>query len=384
MSGLDHLSMELILLILKQVDQRDLYACALVSRQWYAVANPLLWRSLMVKNVASFTNIHTTLTESNHAFLQHHIQSINFGCTLSTPAFEASIRYAGYPRFVLARQAPHVTNNRLRPLLQRCQNLSFFGLGWSPITQSSMITLGQHCRQLRSLHLQNCRGLGCAIFPALAACRLLEEITVIGCRLDGMRFPRTAEATANVLVGFDRLTRLKLDDPPNDFSQCLLGPLTSTSDADSADDDTDDDMPTIVTWPRLVHLWLNRCEDIGDMYTIAFVRTHPHLQSLYVYGGRLTDATLRTMMNCLPGIVDVGLVGNFDITHRGVRRLVQNCPALIWVQLFGCDIATCHFPEAGPSCLDEDLFYHQGIMQIRKENEFLVLLIFLWIGTRSF
>ncbi|CAO3601176.1 unnamed protein product [Absidia cylindrospora] len=49
-------------------------------------------------------------------------------------------------------------------------------------------------------------------------------------------------------------------------------------------------------------------------------------------------------MTYLPGIVDVGFVGNHGMTHRVIRQLVY----------------TTDFPEAGEDCCDVDRLYEYG------------------------
>ncbi|CAO3588940.1 unnamed protein product [Absidia cylindrospora] len=191
----------------------------------------------------------------------------------------------------------------------------------------TMDALGQHCHQLTEIILNGCTGLGPDTFSALTRCPLQHL---------AMYYLGPGLATAKPVMdftlagNFDELTHLTLYDDQDDNNNFIHRLLSSAK-----------------AWPRMTSLTISSYRPHGHVPgLVPFLQSHPGTKNLDLKNGRYDDALLNAIADTVPQLTHVILARSENITHRSVRRLVQQCPVLRSVTLTGCQISAASFPEA--------------------------------------
>ncbi|ORZ07188.1 hypothetical protein BCR42DRAFT_154870 [Absidia repens] len=368
MTSLGSLPLELIPLIIKQVhDQRDLYACALISKLFYATASPILWQSLTIPNKASLTTINNTLRTNKpppppppslcHAFLGHNIRHVDFCFPLTRAEFLAfiqhTVRLESLGINLALIQPDRTITKHLEHHFSHLRTLHLKNCNMSP---HMCHMLRQHCLQLGELSLVDCTGLSPRLVGAWMACPSLKCITVEGGNMDleeDNHTPPRGSVVAAAAEDSQQMQRSPLDVSHEEKQQqqqqqqhsldrlSLIAPRISFLDLVL----TMDNMDPI--WSQLTCLHLATCHNVNEAMLWAFFQSHGRLTSIVFEGYSITDTSLHAMGMFLSTCLEkVHLIKCGRITHHGVRRLVQCCLKMTRFQLDQCGILASRFPEA--------------------------------------
>ncbi|CAO3601184.1 unnamed protein product [Absidia cylindrospora] len=176
---MDAIPAEIILAIVRGVDEKDLHALTLVNRHFYTVANPLLWQSVDIHSKPKCIQLLQAMQLSKGDLFQH-IRSLTFS-TLITDALLLMHVQQLPPSFqeLDMSYAEHITHEGLQHLPRQCPQLTSLGLGYASIIDPSLVLLGEHCSQLEHIYFSNCEALSPNLFAALAGCPL-ETIHILG------------------------------------------------------------------------------------------------------------------------------------------------------------------------------------------------------------
>ncbi|ORZ11419.1 hypothetical protein BCR42DRAFT_421101, partial [Absidia repens] len=347
MTTVNHLPGELVSLILQNIlCQRDLYYCALVNNAFYTETRRLLWRSPNLSLYHAATHFFDSLATASLS-VGHHIRTI----MLEDDDFECSdehllllMKKASLLEHLHIGDGYLIKDTSFQYLPFYCRHLTTLFLFNSAITQRSFDSLGRHCHQLRRLALIACKGVPGNLFLALKDCPL-EEIKLDN--FDDDAIWNALETGIVDLTRFHRLTCLVIKESPIRFiRQLLLTATTTTTTAAAAAAATLVDNP-LVAWPQLSHLVLDGCAALGDNDgLVGFFNTHPQLTSISLSSATITDHVLDGIAASLPKVSYVNVSYNYYLSHHGVRRLVEHCPALTKIDLVNCGLCWYNFPEA--------------------------------------
>ncbi|ORZ11172.1 hypothetical protein BCR42DRAFT_421705 [Absidia repens] len=350
MNNFGSLPFEILSLILKQVDQQDIYTCAFVNQHCHRAAIPLLWRTLSVPDAETadiITDLFESSSSSSPTLLGHHVRHLDF-------------RFFAVTDRLLLRWMPHlpqvttltifsggaITDTSFQHLPRHCPRLQYLCLRYSLITQLSFRALGQHCLQLRVLHLHECSGVDNTTLSKDALQRCPLENIALGAN-DPLHLSNVT--TMIGLTSYDLLTNLSLTYVSTPVVKQLLLMTTTTN----------NDCTTSV-WPHLTYLTVSSCADLGSDDTLSwFLQRHPTLRYVSLVRVDLTDLTLDAIAASLHHVTRVNISRNQGITHHGIRRMVHQCRALTSVSLYGCAQTEVDFPEVEPECIEPAIFHRQ-------------------------
>ncbi|CAO3601130.1 unnamed protein product [Absidia cylindrospora] len=222
---MNNLPAEIALAIVRTADKKDLHAVALINHQFYTVTNPLLWRSLDITNEPKFIKLLQGTLLSQHNLL-HYVQRLDISCsTLTNMTLLSFIPLLPPLLQELDFSGDLITDASFSYLPRQCPHLTSLRLAFTPITHQSMVSVGQHCTQLRVLDLFDCESLSPNLFAALAACPL-EQMYIYGNPVVDIVDDVTAQKVAqDVVAHFPRLTELALAQIGTDFSYHLFAAM---------------------------------------------------------------------------------------------------------------------------------------------------------------
>ncbi|CAO3601107.1 unnamed protein product [Absidia cylindrospora] len=332
---------ELISAIVKNADQHDLHALTLVNWQFYTVTNPLLWRSVQIRNEGQFTKLLQGRVQSRHDLLQY-VRTLFIGYPLTDITLLLLIPLLSplLEELTLA-DATHISDESFIALPRQCPHLRTLALTLAAITNKSLVSLAEHCRQLRRIDLDGCNSLHANLFVILSACPL-EDMYVNLDHVDGMANNRSRRCIALALIiGFPLLTSLYLEEVDPYFPCYLLDTIVRY------DDDSDGRFPLPPVWPNLTDFYLYGTRGVEDSHMIHFTKTHPHINNLALPDNDFSDDTLLAVVECLPGLTQLDLSAS-ELTLRGVRGILKLCPLLLWFNLFDTPLERSDFPELEP------------------------------------
>ncbi|ORZ07178.1 hypothetical protein BCR42DRAFT_426466 [Absidia repens] len=365
MNHLGQLPSEIISLILQHVsEQQDLYTCTLVSHQFYAETNPLLWRSPRIRNdtaVQQFMNTITTTTTTSpcrHGEVRH-LELVDW--IWSDTQLMTLLEHIGYTLASLALyNTTHITDASMQHGARYCPSLQRLDLKKCPhVTHHTLHAFGHHCRSLRQLLLIDCPCLGAETFTftttttAATEGGLHLETLALGVPFSGLR---TKQALTHLTQGTPQLTHLTLTASPQYFIDRLLS--------------------FTLAWPHLVALTIqgykasspfsslkhhHRPAKGGGSALISFLQCHPALQVLQLEKGDFSDTTLDAIAALDPpaGMTRVNVSDNHGmISEHGVRHFVKHCPRLRSLAMAGCGIKANAFPEAATTTTTDTTTTH--------------------------
>ncbi|CAO3601131.1 unnamed protein product [Absidia cylindrospora] len=225
-----------------------------------------------------------------------------------------------------------ITHASFNYLPQRCPHLKSLTLNNTSISYRSLLSVGQHCHQLRSLSLLYCENLPPNVFAAFAGCPLetvhLDRFdTINDDEHDNDHNTRSLQTmTHDLVVGFPLLTSLTMD---RFDGRAFVATM-------------DDATPR---WPNLTRFVVENTSKTKNRDVMAFIQAHPHLKDLEFIDNRFSNKVLRVIADCLPGLTRLNLAGGEGFTHLGVRRIVEQCPLLVSLDLSQTYVEAMSFPE---------------------------------------
>ncbi|CAO3588356.1 unnamed protein product [Absidia cylindrospora] len=296
-----HVSTELVSFIIQCVDQRDLYACALINRACHVITTPCLWRTLHDKNIGTF----------DYTTLGHHVRHGQF-YDLDNTTFLLIMQHCPRLQTLHVDSARYIKDTSLQQLPRHCPQLTSLHLCRTPITHLTIKALRLHCPHLGHLDLDKCTNLDWDVLPTLAGC---PHLTTLSIHAHDASTNQTTTMT-NALHSMHQLRGLTLIGMPVALTHRLV---------------------TRACWPRLTHLCLDPCHTLTDTDVIRFLQTHRTLVSLeFRRNGWLGDATLEAIGLYLPDLEVLGLsYGRPHMTVLAMRRLVCQCRSLQRVYFAG-------------------------------------------------
>ncbi|ORZ04233.1 hypothetical protein BCR42DRAFT_497074 [Absidia repens] len=333
MSSLNHLPLEILSLIGKHLQPWDLYECSLVNKRFYTATNPLLWRTLELFDAETLQKVITSLVDARDSLGRHVRDLVTYCDGFNDNDFLLLIKHLPHLVSFTSEAADNLTDNSLHRLAHYCPNLTTLYLRLSPVSLPSIISLSQHCHQLRDVCLDACPNISSSdFFSALAhGAMTLERLQVDVSQMLDLREPRIADKAVLDLAVLDRLTELCLWYAPNAFSERIIT-LTTT-----------DHIP----WPHLKDIDLSESSytHLTDRQFVAFIQSHPDLTSIALNSSLLTNTSLHAIAIYLPSVSSITLLSCRHFTHLAVRRLIRNCPRLTSFFLSEGCLWIEHFPE---------------------------------------
>ncbi|ORZ07322.1 hypothetical protein BCR42DRAFT_495912 [Absidia repens] len=285
-------------------EQNELYTFTLVNKQFYSVANHLLWQ----KPVLKVGRRHMLrLLDCLAAAKQPMGQYIRRLVLKNTTCDDTQL-------LLLMTHISHLETLSI-------ENVDFTDK-FSPITSRSLERLPRHCPRLSTLQLINIQTSIDTSRAIVHYCHHLTELT--------MNCGYALMTSANI---FQRNIK-KMDS-------------------------------TMVLWPHLRKLRLEDAIDIDSPTFVYFIETHPHLQLIHLEDALLMDASLDAMTVFLPNLRQLFLGDASEISSGGVRRLIQKCQELVLVQLRQCQFVISDLLETHDDDGDDLYLNENDITKIR-------------------
>ncbi|ORZ11610.1 hypothetical protein BCR42DRAFT_440640 [Absidia repens] len=280
---------ELVSLIVRDCfEQQDLCALSLVNKQFYAIANPLLWYAPKIQDGITVEN---SLPPLPSASRQREELNINR---------DASIKYDSF-----------------RHLPCHCPNLTSVELDCGSISSTAYTELGQHCLHLRQLTLNSIDYLYSFSLGSLVSCPL-QKLTL---NFQLYRKDRNEDHIVRDIRQLTLLTHLKINNC-NDRAGKLLIQQKSN-------------IPP--PWPRLTLLHIHSCHDTSDSDLIPFVNSHPLLTELrLMMVSSITDNSLLAIGSTLSYLTTLYLHHSQYISEDGIFKLIGKCRQLTSLTLDYC------------------------------------------------
>ncbi|ORZ07152.1 hypothetical protein BCR42DRAFT_426438 [Absidia repens] len=360
---MNDLPVEIILDIARNVSHRDLHALTLVNRQFNTVTNPLLWQSVAISNEDQLMQLIQCRFLSHHDQLQY-VRSLIIEFELTDVAFLLLIpRLPPSLDSLFFVDATHITDASFKYLPPQCPHLTNLGLRLASIGHESMVSVGQHCHQLRQLELCDCETLSPYLFAALSGCPL-EDISMTGFvsgDIEDDDFEDNLKddlkiLTHDLVVGFPFLTSLTMDGfDAREYFAAVTAAATPTTLRHSAGH-----VDVHPPWPNLMRFRVDQIWYMDDDSAMAFIRMHPHLQDLTLpCNYHFSSDVLQVIADTLTGLIALDLSGSDQLTPHGVRRIIQQCPLLTFINLLGTNLRRTDFPELTQLTYHGSDFMHQ-------------------------
>ncbi|CAO3601193.1 unnamed protein product [Absidia cylindrospora] len=342
---------EITLAIARTADEKDLHALTLVNRHFYTVANPMLWRDVEIRNERQYIQLLQGSALSKGGLFQH-LRRLTIDIQITDALFLTLLQLLPPVLENLElTSAKHITDESLEHLPSQCPQLTSLYIHHGAFTNVTMVSVGQHCHRLRRLYLEECYHVSPHLLTALIACPL-EEID-IDVDFNGTTWDdETARQFARDVATFSRLEVLSLSHIDQVMSRHLL------------------DRKGVLLWPRLTKCYLRGYNDMEDEDVIRFIKTHPQLKKLELFGNDFSDTVLYAIADTLPHLTYLDLSASRNFTHHGVRRIVLKCPLLTNFVLDATQLKRSDFPELGP--------YSNEYLAISDDLEWATQLGDLW------
>lgn len=170
---------EILIVIFKSMNAKDLYHCSTVSRRWNQLATPILWKSpVPIRPILSCLSTFATIDKKHNVLHQHQKSHFSPGFPIHLTKYGHAIKSID-----LSRIAPHVTDCTIRYIVRSCPQLTSLNLSdCRLVTDEALAWLSRSSITLQVLILQNCRQLTDAGLNYLAnTCHNLEALHLDGC-----------------------------------------------------------------------------------------------------------------------------------------------------------------------------------------------------------
>ncbi|ORZ11603.1 hypothetical protein BCR42DRAFT_494096, partial [Absidia repens] len=350
---------EIVIQIVDYISQRkDLKTCTLVNKQFYAIAIRFLWRSPRFKSKAFVKSFVDYLTNSQKQQQQdlpavgRHIKTLSLEYRFWTDSSVLRLlpQVPNLEDLSLCSRKDRVSLRPLQSIPRHCPHLTSLFISGRRISESVIIALGQHCRQLGQLSLIFCDGIPPNTLELLASCPL-ESLTI-------SFVPFGDHSNQHQLVvdlaryHRHQLTHLDLLYHSNFMVEALFTTCynyQTVAEGDDNDNDNDNGntssnypatiTPPIMHWPRLTKLHLQNCQNVDDSIFIPFIKSNPQLQNLDFTKLNITDTALDVMATSLPLLIHLSLKDCDHISGAGARRFIVNSSdCLLVVRLSNCPL----------------------------------------------
>ncbi|ORZ06516.1 hypothetical protein BCR42DRAFT_427274 [Absidia repens] len=309
---------ELVTLIVSHcLEQRDLWALSLVSKQFYTIANPLLWCAPKIQHsVALDKFLYSVATfQPPMGFI---IRKMNFSCPQWNDVhFSLLIPHLRHLEELNINGSVLNVKESFRHLPRHCPNLTSVDLECSTISSAAYTELGLHCHHLCQLTLRFVPYLSSDSLKFLLNCPL-QKLTFI---FNYCHEQKKCEDMMRGLWQFTLLTHLVMKN-----MNALHGRLVMQQNSEIHP-----------PWPRLSLLHIDSCDKITDSDLTSFANSHPHLMELRL--GRadlITDSSLFAIASALPCLTTLYLNCNTTISENGILKLIEKCLQLTSLTLMHC------------------------------------------------
>ncbi|CAO3593636.1 unnamed protein product [Absidia cylindrospora] len=368
---LEQLPTEILASIINHVAPSDLYACALVNKNFHVATTPRLWRTIKALRHTHEPRIFTMITEPPYSF-ERYIRHVDFsdfltwtdatflllmqhlglleelvlsnGWRITDASFQQLSHYCPHlTSLSLSRAGRMITDVSFQSLFIHCHNLRSFSLeGASQITHRSMTTMAQHCHQLTKLKLHDCLQLRRSntvsqLVPPNGCCQLDDldyrmlhhfDLHHMDNLFDG--WEASEAVTVELAPLRHHLTRLTLSSPS-------IGTLRNMAMMGTPPPPP----PLTCYWPHLTDLTLHCCIFVNETEIIRFLQCcHGALKHLSLINGiqprshrsSFHDSLLDAISTCQPDLLTLDVTGNPgypDLTGDGIARFVRNSHRLV-------------------------------------------------------
>ncbi|ORZ07460.1 hypothetical protein BCR42DRAFT_426301 [Absidia repens] len=299
------------------LEQRDLWALSLVNKQFYTIANPLLWCAPKIQHSAALDKfLYAVATfQPPMGFI---IRKMDFSCPQWNDVhFSLLIPHLRHLEELNINSDTSIVNTSFRHLPRHCPNLTSVELYCRGIPSAALTELGQHCHHLCQLTLRSVPYLSSDSLKFLLNCPL-QKLTFIfrGCY--------NQEECEDMMRGLRRFTLLTHLVMSNIYARqgrlviqqnCVIHP----------------------PWPQLSLLHIDSGQNIADSDLIPFVNSHPHLMELRLKdASMITDTSLFAIASALPYLTTLYLDCNPNISENGILKLIEKCLQLTSLTLNYC------------------------------------------------
>ncbi|ORZ07185.1 hypothetical protein BCR42DRAFT_496071 [Absidia repens] len=327
-------------------DHHDLFTCTLVNQWFYATVNPLLWRTIWLKCSDTEELFFDRLVAAHHPVGQH-IRCINLEYTTWTDdSLSLLMTHVSDLEELWLHFTKNVSDQVIQQLLHHYPNLRLLHLGKCRLTPSTWYMLGG---QLKALHLDRCQGVPPDLFASTRSLSQLEELWIDLNEIYNPLPPEEEDVDEDDNNDDEQETCWMMEDDTIADMKHVLNELTHLQVTGRFSVDVVPRLFTthmIVVWPHLTTLILDECERLDNDTLIAFLQSHPKLHTLHLCRAPMVDTVLDTMATCLPDLSVLQLRYSRQITHHGLRRLIQRgSRRLRDVFVLNCMIFAKHFPE---------------------------------------
>ncbi|ORZ11602.1 hypothetical protein BCR42DRAFT_421405 [Absidia repens] len=320
--------------------QRDLHACTLVNKQFYFVANPVLWQETVLDTNRTRLQRLLDCLAATERRLGHYIRRLdlnNASCTdselLLLTKHIRRLETLSIKNVDFTYTSSRITSTGLQHLPQDCPELTSLKLLDFHLSEATICAIGQHCPQLTEFTLCSIPDLNDDMLSALSSCPLKS----LSLSFDRNRRPLSEKMVMD-MTRFRDLTHLSLSFfEPSGLIMTLANNLQrNNGSTTTTTTTTKTTTTTMVPWPHLKTLSLDRCGDIDDATFISFIQSHPHLHLLRLEGTTLSDACLDAIPATLRDLRELFFESIDGISARGVRRFIQNCQGLEFAEFRRC------------------------------------------------
>jgi hypothetical protein len=364
---MNRLPKEILPLIAQHLEQRDLYQCVLVNRQFYGYMTPCLWHNIKLTSEISvirfFENLHNNQQPVEFSLGQYICE---LHLELSDWVDQEKSRVENRPcvsTFGVVLEKSTIATG-LQLVATHCHQLKALLLARMPIARSSLVFMAQHLNQLSTLCLLGCPRLPhdlATIFNNLPLKRLFLASPDDPSPYDFLPeyYDDTEQNGQNLVVdltGFPQLTLLQLHG--THIIKLLTFALNQINNNNTSGG-----------WPHLTSLILEASLNIQDVDIIPLFTSFPAIKYLKITETQLTDIFFDAVTILLPGILEIDVSYCHGYTPAGFRRLVRGCPQLTLVTLAYCNIWMNAFPEAGAHCYGPIIMGNQVLIGLHRLDQ---------------
>ncbi|ORZ07463.1 hypothetical protein BCR42DRAFT_426304 [Absidia repens] len=298
-------------------EQQDLCALSLVSKQFYTIANPLLWCAPKIQHSAVMDKfLYSVATfQSPMRFI---IRKMNFSCPQWNDVhFSLLIPHLRHLEELNINGGVINVKESFRHLPRHCPNLTSVELDVGTISSAAYTELGLHCHHLCQLTLRFIPYLSSDSLKFLLNCPL-QKLTLIFIYCHEQQ---KCEDMMRGLWQFTLLTHLVMKNMNG-----LHGRLVVQKNSEIHP-----------PWPRLSLFHIDSGDMITDSDLTSFVNSHPHLMELRLGRANLiTDSSLFAIASALPYLTTLYLDCSTTISENGILKLIEKCFQLTSLTLINC------------------------------------------------
>ncbi|CAO3601037.1 unnamed protein product [Absidia cylindrospora] len=146
---------ELVSLIVRYcLEQQNLCALSLVSKQFYVIANPLLWHAPKIPDDTAVDKFLNSVAKCRSLTTTGFIRKMEFSSNhWNNICFSLLIPHLCHLEELTICSSVSIDNTSFRHLPRHCPNLKSLQLNFRCISSTTFAELGKHCYQLRQVTL---------------------------------------------------------------------------------------------------------------------------------------------------------------------------------------------------------------------------------------